>query len=122
MELPVKTNAFQIKPDLENIIPPMEVKKIICKILNETLLNKSYTTENAKIWTKSIADDINRSLNQITQKYKHVVQVVITQKIGQGFKFTARSRWDVDTDRQITESFINETIICIATVFGVYLY
>lgn len=38
-------------------------------------LDKSYTTENAKIWTKSIADDINRNLNQITQKYKHVVQV-----------------------------------------------
>ena len=35
-----KTNAFQIKPDLENIIPPMEVKKIIGKILNETLLSR----------------------------------------------------------------------------------
>lgn len=39
MELPAKTNAFQIKPDLENIIQPMEVKKIIGKILNETLIS-----------------------------------------------------------------------------------
>ncbi|KAG5674980.1 hypothetical protein PVAND_004922 [Polypedilum vanderplanki] len=100
-----KANAFQIKPELENIIPPGEVKKLIQKTLNDTLLNKCYSVENAKVWTKSIADDINRNLNYSTQRYKHVVQVLLTQKLGQGFKFTARSRWDTDTDRQITDSF-----------------
>lgn len=84
MEVPAKSNAFQIKPDLENIIPPAEVKRIIQQTLNETLLDKSYTTENAKIWSKSIADDINRNLNTVTQRYKHIVNVVITQKLGQG--------------------------------------
>lgn len=74
------------------------------------------------MWTKSIADDLNRNLNQLTQRYKHVVNVVITQKLGQGIKFIARARWDGDTDRQITDSFVNDTIICIVTVFGVYLY
>ena len=119
MELPAKTNAFQIKPDLENIIPPMEVKKIIGKILNETLLSrqhklsplngtnnshnfqdKSYTTENAKIWTKSIADDINRSLNQITQKYKHVVQVLkYINSLGHGKLFNSFLGSDYTEDR-----------------------
>lgn len=141
MEIQTKPSAFQIKPDLENIIPPLEVKKIISQILNDTLLSKriqlklfkkilnshlipdkTYTTEHAKIWTKSIADDINRNLNHLTQRYKHVVQVVITQKLGQGFKFIARNRWDPDADRQISESFVNDSIICVATVFGVYLY
>lgn len=84
MEVPAKSNAFQIKPDLENIIPPGEVKRIIQQTLNETLLDKSYTTENAKIWSKTIADDVNRNLNQVTQRYKHIVNVVITQKLGQG--------------------------------------
>jgi hypothetical protein len=37
-------------------------------------------------------------------------------------KFTARARWDIDTDRQITESFVNDSIVAIVTVFGVYLY
>lgn len=40
MEVPVKSNAFQIKPDLEKIIPPAEVKKIIQQVLNETLLSE----------------------------------------------------------------------------------
>ena len=42
MEVPTKSNAFQIKPDLENIIPPAEVKKLIQQTLNETLLSKNY--------------------------------------------------------------------------------
>jgi hypothetical protein len=86
------------------------------------ILDKSYTVENAKVWTKGIADEINRNLNHSMQRYKHVVQVLLTQKLGQGFKFTARSRWDTDTDRQITDSFVNDTIVCVVTVFGVYLY
>lgn len=40
MEVPAKSNAFQIKPDLENIIPPGEVKKIIQQVLNDTLLSE----------------------------------------------------------------------------------
>jgi hypothetical protein len=47
-------------------------------------IDKTYSTDNAKAWSKSIADDINRNLNQVTQRYKHVVNVVITQKLGQG--------------------------------------
>lgn len=42
MEVPAKSNAFQIKPDLENIIPPAEVKKLIQQTLNETLLSENY--------------------------------------------------------------------------------
>lgn len=41
MEIPSKAGAFQIKPDLENLIPPGEVKKIIQQTLNDTLLSKS---------------------------------------------------------------------------------
>lgn len=38
----VKENAYQIKPDLENIIPDEEIKKIITQILNETLFSKIF--------------------------------------------------------------------------------
>lgn len=43
MEVPAKSNAFQIKPELENIIPPAEVKKLIQQTLNETLLSEKYS-------------------------------------------------------------------------------
>jgi hypothetical protein len=35
------TATFQIKPDLENIIPPAEVKKLIQQTLNDTLQGKN---------------------------------------------------------------------------------
>lgn len=41
MELPVASNAFQIKPDLENILHTSTVKQLIQKIVNETLLSES---------------------------------------------------------------------------------
>lgn len=40
MEVPAKSNAFQIKPDLENIIPPAEVRRIIQQTLSDTLLSE----------------------------------------------------------------------------------
>jgi tctex1 domain-containing protein 2 len=120
MEIPAA--IFEIKPELGNIIPPAEVKKLIQQTLHETLQNKSYSTENAKKWTKSIADDINRTLNAFNKRYKHVVQVVVTEKKGQGIKCSAQCRWDCESDRQISENFINDTIICIVTVFGIYMY
>lgn len=40
MELPVASNAFQIKPDLENILHAGTVKQLIQKVLAETLLSK----------------------------------------------------------------------------------
>jgi tctex1 domain-containing protein 2 len=87
------------------------------------VLDKTYSTENVKVWTKSISDDINKELcEQKNTRYKHVVQVVILEKQGQGFKMISRARWDSECDRQITESFSNDTIVCIVTVFGCYLY
>ncbi|CRK94801.1 CLUMA_CG008295, isoform A [Clunio marinus] len=121
MELSVNPTAFQIKPDLDNIIHTENVKKVIQKVLSETLSDKTYSTGKAKLWTKFIADEINKSLKD-SLRYKHVVQVVITQKLGQGFKFTARCRWDSECDRHTTDSFTNDTLTCIVTVFSVYLY
>lgn len=158
MELPVASSAFQIKPDLENILQSDVVKQLIQKVVADTLLSefeifrpsrqssqhisildKTYSEEEVKKWTKSIADDVNRGLKS-ESRYKHVVQVVISKKLGQGFKFTGnpltciciitfielyfagRCRWDSECDRQVTESYVTDSMTCIVSVFSVYLY
>lgn len=143
-ETATSTNSvgLQIKPDLENILRSDKVKEIMHKRISETLLgkyisilqfdikskiypivDKTYSTENVKVWTKLISDGINKDLcDAKNTRYKHVVQVVIVEKQGQGFKITSRARWDSECDRQVTESFTNDTMICVATVFGCYLY
>lgn len=122
MELPSKSTAFQIKPDLENILQSVRVKEIIQTVIQPILNDQTYSSENAKKWTKDISNGITTKLKEEIKKYKIVVQVVITQKQGQGFKFIARARWDSEADRQVSDSFTNDTIICIVTVFGIYLY
>lgn len=55
-------------------------------------------------------------------RYKHIVQVIIAQQAGAGCKYIAKCRWDAQCDVQISNIYTNETIACIATVFGIYLY
>lgn len=95
----------------------------LISLILRPFVEKTYSTENAKKWTKTIADEINRKLKeQEDSRYRHVVQVVILQKLGQGFKFFGRCRWDCECDRQITDSFTNDTLTCVVSVFGVYSY
>lgn len=70
-----------------------------------------------------IADQIcNRTKEIEMRRYKHIVQVVLAQQNGAGCKYIARCRWDAESDSQISTYFTNETIACVVTVFGVYLY
>ncbi|CAO1419033.1 unnamed protein product [Diamesa serratosioi] len=118
-----KITAFQIKPDLQNVFKSAKVKELIQKTLQETLVNKSYQKETAPVWIKQISDDINKQLaEQSSQKYKYVVTTVISEKLGQGCRLICRTRWDSESDRQVSESFTNESLFCICTVFAIFLY
>lgn len=74
-------------------------------------------------WTTNIADKINVRLKDLAfVRYKHIVNVVLTQQAGAGCKYIARCRWDAECDQQVSAIYTSETIACIATVFGIYLY
>lgn len=51
-----------------------------------------------------------------------MVQVVIGQQLGAGFKMIGRCRWDSECDNQTSCTFSNSTLFCVVTVFGVYFY
>lgn len=55
-------------------------------------------------------------------RYKHVVQVMLAEQTGAGCRYIARCRWDAEADSKISEFYKSESIICIVTVFGIYLY
>ena len=106
--------------------------------------DKTYKKESAPIWSKEISDDINKQLaEQSSLKYKYVVTTVISEKLGQGCRLICRTRWDSESDRksnnkyhsiphiliclfsitgQVSESFTNESLFCICTVFAIFLY
>lgn len=88
------------------------------------ILDKTYSVQNVQVWTKQLSDEIIQDLAESNQssRYKHIVQVVIIENLGQGYKMISRARWDSECDRQVSDSFTNDSLICIATVFGCYLY
>lgn len=47
---------------------------------------------------------------------------MLTQQTGAGSKYIARCVWDAECDSQISDYFTNEHIVCVVSVFGVYLY
>lgn len=53
MELPVASNAFQIKPDLENILHTGTVKDLIQKVITETLLSEKQIVESQTSFIKN---------------------------------------------------------------------
>lgn len=55
-------------------------------------------------------------------KYKIVVQAIIGEQHGQGFQMSCRCFWDPDTDDYAHDSFVNESIFCVAGAFALCLY
>lgn len=55
-------------------------------------------------------------------RYKYVVQVVLGELRGEGVKMGCRNFWDPNTDSYAQEVYMNESLFCVAAVFGLYLY
>ncbi|KAL5291829.1 hypothetical protein ACFFRR_010919 [Megaselia abdita] len=115
--------SYQMRPKLHEMFKTSKIKDLLQNILSTTLKGKTYSSGDAATWTKTIADQVNHALKDLTMtRYKHVVQVVIGQQIGSGYKYAACCRWDAECDSQTSEVFSNASLFCVCTVFGVYSY
>lgn len=86
-------------------------------------IGKTYNVSEVADWCRQIVNTINQRIKELEiPRYRHIVQVMLLEQTGAGCRYTARCCWDASTDSKISEQFKSETIICIATVFGVYRY
>ena len=83
-----------------------------------------YNPELTGQWTREIADEIKSKLKTDLElpRYKFVVQVVVGEQRGEGVRMGCRCFWDADTDAYAEESYRNDSLFCVAAVFGSYLY
>ncbi|KYM98178.1 Tektin-4 [Cyphomyrmex costatus] len=115
--------AYQIRPHLYEKFKPLSAKEIIHDVLFEQLSTKSYDAQAAAQWTKDIADNIERKIKDLQfKRYKYVVNVVLGQQHGAGVKIGTRCIWDAEADTYAYDSFVNDTIFCVAIVYAVYFY
>ncbi|CAG9763072.1 unnamed protein product [Ceutorhynchus assimilis] len=116
-------NSYQIKPSFQDTFKEAPVKEVVINVQQNTLYGQTYDADSAKKWTIRMANEINEKIKDIGMKrFRHVVQVIIGERKGQGVKSGIRCTWDSETDTCSSEVFMNDTIFCVITVFAVFHY
>ncbi|CAB1120999.1 unnamed protein product [Ectocarpus sp. CCAP 1310/34] len=78
--------------------------------------------DQATVQTKRICDEIKNGLKEMNlPRYKYVVQVVIGEQRGEGVRMGSRCFWDSETDNVASETYVNDSVFCVATAYAVYL-
>lgn len=116
-------NTYHIRPNYQHKFKAGIVKECIRDILREQLTGVQYDPEEIPALSRSLADCIKKRLKTVGfERYKLVVQVVIGEQRGEGVKMAARCFWDADTDSYTQDLFMNDSLFCVAAVFGSYYY
>lgn len=115
--------VYQVRPHMHEKFKPLNAKEIIHDVLFDQLATKSYDAQAAAQWTKDIADIIEGKIKDLQfKKYKYIVNVVLGQQHGAGVKVGTRCIWDAEADTYAYDSFTNDTLFCVATVYAIYFY
>ncbi len=55
-------------------------------------------------------------------RYKYIVQTVLGLQKGQGVQAGCKNFWDMNTDGMAHESYVDDNLFCLVTVWSVYVY
>ena len=122
-EIDTSGNTFVIRPNYQHKFRPVAVRAVINKILSQNLSDKSYNAEEVPDLTRSLTEQIKQEVKSLGyDRYRIIVQVAIGEQKGEGVKMGCRCFWDPDTDNYAQDLFMNESIFCVAAVFGLFYY
>ncbi|KAL9651671.1 hypothetical protein ABK040_001615 [Willaertia magna] len=112
-------SSFQLRPNFKHKFKAPEVKEIIKEVVTNKLRGKDYQMEQVQQWTKDICNDVrDRCMELKYERYKFIVNVMIGEQRGEGVKCF----WDGDCDSYSSHTYMNHSLFCVVTVFGVYNY
>ncbi|CAL8106656.1 unnamed protein product [Calicophoron daubneyi] len=119
-----KQNSYVIRPQFDQKFRPSVVKGILTQLLKDRLESENYASERTHDLCISLADEIREKIKSslALSRYRYLVHVVIGEQRGQGVKIAYRCYWDSDTDNFAEALFENQSLFCVASVFGVYSY
>mmetsp|Transcript_53327 Transcript_53327/g.105164 ORF Transcript_53327/g.105164 Transcript_53327/m.105164 type:complete len:125 (+) Transcript_53327:69-443(+) len=120
---PVDESKYVLNPKYKDQFSQGRTREIIKQVLQSLLEKATYDTETTQALTSQVADEIkNRLKDQMLPRYKIIVQVSIGEQRGQGVRMNSKCFWDSNTDNYASEAYQNDTLFCVATAYGVYLY
>ncbi|XP_066504327.1 dynein light chain Tctex-type protein 2B [Hoplias malabaricus] len=116
-------NSHSIRPSQQHRFRPAVVCGCIREVLREHLSGESYDLERSPELIQTLSSSISHRVRELgLERYKLVVQVVMGEQKGEGVQMASRCFWDADTDGFAKDIYINDTLFCVAAVFGVYYY
>jgi len=115
--------TYAIKPTALSKFSPSAVKAIIGEKVSKKLTGQTYTSADASTWGKELCDSVRSELKDLDyDRYKFVVNCVIAEQRGAGFRAAYRCLWDPESDGIAQHTFLSESMFCVTTVYCVYLY
>lgn len=97
------------------------VQKVIQKIIGEKMQGLTYDPARASQLGKELSDMIKERVRTMGYpRYKLVVQVTVGQKAGQCLRVASRCLWDTAADCCASAYCENESLFCVAMVYGLY--
>ncbi|KAH3848591.1 dynein light chain Tctex-type protein 2B-like [Dreissena polymorpha] len=128
----IREPTYRIETNLQNKEPTyrMEPKRLfkhapIERVIKETLERQltgaRYDPKKGALWAKTMSEDIKHQVKKLGyDRYKIVCVITLCQKSEQTAICSSRCQWDAKTDTYASFSFSNESLICNATVYGIY--
>ncbi|XP_064484933.1 dynein light chain Tctex-type protein 2B-like isoform X2 [Ornithodoros turicata] len=115
--------GYNLRPETGKRFSRHAAKDCLHTLLAEELENRVYNCEAIPDWTKALSTKVCQRLQDLGfERYKYVVQVVIGEHRGEGFRMSCRCLWDSDTDGYVSEFFSNDTLFCVCLVLAAYYY
>ncbi|CCI42768.1 unnamed protein product [Albugo candida] len=100
-----------------------KMKHILSQVLQEKLEKNVYQADKSAALTKELTDAIKMQLKAGNYpRFKYIVQVVLGEQRGEGVRMGCRCLWDAGIDCYASETFVNDSLFCVAVAYAVYLY
>lgn len=107
------SNTYEMSPDIRLNIS--KIQEIVKRNLHVSLEFES--RDLSKVLSNRILQEI-KMLGMV--RYRFVCTVTIGELKGQTVRIASRCVWDNENDNFVTESFYNNSLFAVGTVFGIY--
>lgn len=113
-------NTYKLLPDRK--FPTQEVREIIDGVLQSYLQDCTYDPTSCARLCETLAALIKTRVKDLNvPRFRILSLVSIAQRQGQGLHVASRSLWDSQTDIHISVPYENTTLVCVATLFALYV-
>jgi len=102
----------KIRPSYSEKFRPGIIQAILTEEIQELLLGKVYEEDKAQGWITELCTKINGKVKELGfPRYKHITNVTIGERRGQGIILGTKCVWDVDSDYSAYYSYSNVSFV-----------